>query len=252
MAAGTPLILVDEVTKVYRSGSVEFPALRGVTLQVEAGSFLAVMGPSGSGKSTLMNILGFLDRPTTGRYVLEGVEVSGMSRGDLAAARNQRVGFVFQSFNLVARTTSFENVEMPLLYAEHTLSSGERRERVLAALDRVGMADKAWKLPSQLSGGEQQRVAIARSLINHPALLLADEPTGALDSQTSFTIMELFTELNDEGNTIVLVTHEPDIAQFARRRIVLRDGRIVRDEAIPRRAGAGTPPILPNSGATTS
>jgi len=232
------LVHLEQVTKVYRSDSVAVHALRGVTLEVARGEFLAVMGASGSGKSTLMHIIGCLDRPTGGSYRLEGAEVGQMAPNELAEVRNRKIGFVFQAFNLLGRTSAHDNVEVPLLYTERSIPPGERRERVMAALQRVGMADRAANLPSQLSGGEQQRVAIARALINHPSTLLADEPTGALDSRTSLSIMELFTRLNDEGNTIVLVTHERDIASFARRRIVLRDGRIIRDEPVGRRADA--------------
>jgi len=232
------LIQIENVTKVYTTGDVEFPALAGVSLTVDKGDFVAIMGASGSGKSTLMHILGCLDRPTGGSYCMEGNRVSAMAQNELAEARNLKIGFVFQSFNLVPRTSAFENVELPLLYADAMIPSRERRDRVMNALARVNMQSKAKQLPSQLSGGEQQRVAIARSLINNPSLLLADEPTGALDSHTSLAIMELFVKLNDEGNTIVLVTHEADISSFTKRQVVLRDGRIIRDEPIEQRASA--------------
>jgi len=233
-----PLVHLEDITKVYESSSVAVHALRGVSLDVQPGEFLAIMGASGSGKSTLMHILGCLDRPTSGRYLLGGTDVSRMSATQLAEIRNSRIGFVFQSFNLLGRTSAFENVELPLLYTERAIPASERRERVLAALEHVGLARRASNLPSQLSGGEQQRVATARALINRPSLLLADEPTGALDSRTGFGIMGLFVELNDRGNTIVLVTHEADIARFAKRQLVLRDGRIIRDVPVTDRADA--------------
>ena len=206
---------------------MEVHALRGVTLEVGRGEFVAIMGASGSGKSTFMNILGCLDKPTKGSYVLESIDVSKLSRDDLAHIRNRKIGFVFQGFNLLSRTSAIENVELPLLYC--TMSNRERYERAVAALERVGLSDRAHHLPNQLSGGQQQRVAIARALVNGPSILLADEPTGNLDSRTSVEVMGIFQELNNNGMTVILVTHEHDIARFARRHIVFRDGRIRSD-----------------------
>ncbi|MGE5061511.1 MAG: ABC transporter ATP-binding protein [Betaproteobacteria bacterium] len=209
-------------------GDVEVHALRGVNLTIEQGEFVAIMGASGSGKSTIMNIIGCLDRPTAGAYFLEGEDVSALSPDQWAHIRNRKIGFVFQGFNLLQRTTALENVELPMMY--NGLGSKERRERALEMLGLVGLAERSHHLPNQLSGGQQQRVAIARSLVNHPSLLLADEPTGNLDTKTSKEIMELFQNLNTrEGITIVLVTHEPDIADYAKRRIVFRDGLIISD-----------------------
>ncbi|HVU00305.1 MAG TPA: ABC transporter ATP-binding protein [Polyangiaceae bacterium] len=231
-----PLIIeADALTKVYALGGEEFRALDGVSLRVRRGEFVAVMGASGSGKSTLMNVLGCLDRPTTGRYLLAGQDVSHASRSELAEIRNRFIGFVFQSFNLLPRTSALENVELPLVYAG--FGREERRERARAALARVGLADRAGHRPSQLSGGQQQRVAIARAIVNAPSLVLADEPTGNLDSKTSIEVMALFQELWREGLTILYVTHEPDVARFASRVLVVRDGRIVSDvEQAPERA----------------
>jgi putative ABC transport system ATP-binding protein len=207
-----------------------------VSLEVRRGEFIAVMGASGSGKSTFMNILGCLDRPTDGRYLLEGQDVSTHDKKALALIRNQKIGFVFQGFNLLARTTALENVELPTLYTR--IDRAERERRAAGALAMVGLADRAHHVPSQLSGGQQQRVAIARALVNHPSILLADEPTGNLDSRTSVEIMEIFQTLNDQGLTIVLVTHEPDIAQFARRVLVFKDGRVRKDEPVRSRPRA--------------
>ena len=212
-------------------GETRIHALRGVSTEVSAGGFAAIMGASGSGKSTFMNILGCLDRPTSGRYLLEGVDVSTLDKHALAAIRNQRLGFVFQGFNLLPRTTALENAQLPTLYAK--IGRKERAEKAREALALVGLADRAGHFPSQLSGGQQQRVAIARALVNSPSILLADEPTGNLDSRTSVEIMEVFQKLNESGLTIILVTHEHDIAQFARRVIVFKDGRIRKDETIP-------------------
>ena len=222
------LIELSAVTKLYRSGDSEFAALRDVNLRIERGEFVALTGSSGSGKSTLMNILGCLDTPSAGRYRLVDRDVAGMSRIELAAVRNQLIGFVFQSFNLLPRTPAVENVELPLIYAH--VPPAERRKRALEALDRVGLADRSRHQPSQLSGGQQQRVAIARALVTQPPLILADEPTGNLDSVTSLDIMNLLAGLRSTGITVVFVTHEADIAAFAQRRLVLRDGVIQSDE----------------------
>jgi putative ABC transport system ATP-binding protein len=227
---------VQEVHKYYELGETRVHALRGVSLEVEPGGFLAIMGSSGSGKSTLMNILGCLDRPSSGRYLLEGVDVATLDKRELAAIRNRRLGFVFQGFNLLARTTALENAELPTLYAP--VNRQERRRRAREALETVGLADRANHFPSQLSGGQQQRVAIARALVNQPSVLLADEPTGNLDSRTSVEIMEVLQNLNTRGLTIVLVTHEHDIAQFASRVILFRDGRVRKDEPVANPAKA--------------
>lgn len=232
-----PMIRVEDVHKYYDLGETRVHALRGVSVEIERGEFVAIMGASGSGKSTFMNILGCLDRPTAGRYLLEGIEVSQLGKRELAAIRNHKIGFVFQGFNLLSRTTALENVELPTLYAQVSKAEGEERAR--KALDLVGLADRTTHFPSQLSGGQQQRVAIARALVNRPSILLADEPTGNLDSRTSVEIMEVFQQLNDGGLTVVLVTHEPDIARFAKRSIQFRDGRIRRDESIVNRPVAG-------------
>ncbi len=223
-----PLIHLENVAKVYRMGDVEVHALRGVTLRIEQGEFTAIMGASGSGKSTLMNIVGLLDRPTGGRYLLEGEEVSRLSTERLAEVRNRTIGFVFQSFNLLARTSALENVELPLLYGN--VGGAERRARASRSLARVGLAERADHHPNQMSGGQQQRVAIARALVTEPRVILADEPTGNLDSRTSIEVMKLFQELGRGGITVVLVTHEPDIAQYASRVIHMRDGRVLSDE----------------------
>jgi len=227
-----PVIEIRDLTKVYRMGEVEVRALAGVTLVVERGDFVAIMGPSGSGKSTLMNILGCLDRPTSGSYKLDGVDVSRLDRDGRAEIRNAKIGFVFQSFNLLARTRAVENVELPLLYSDKGLSAPERLRLCREALSRVGLAGREDHYPSQLSGGQQQRVAIARALVTDPAILLADEPTGNLDSRTSEEIIAIFQELNAAGKTVILITHEPDIAAHARRVVYVRDGQIWRDERI--------------------
>ena len=223
------LIAIRELRKTYRVGSEPVRALDGVDLDVRPGEYLAIMGPSGSGKSTLMNLLGCLDTPTSGSYVLNGREVAGLGDDDLARIRNEEIGFVFQTFNLLARATALANVELPLVY-EGSATRTQRRERAREALSRVGLADRMHHQPNELSGGQRQRVAIARALVNRPSLLLADEPTGNLDSRTSAEIMGLFDELNRTGNTIVVVTHEKDIAAHAARTIELRDGKIVADE----------------------
>ncbi len=230
-----PLIQVESLWKVYRTGEVELPALKGVSFSVARGEFVALMGPSGSGKSTLMHLLGCLDRPTRGRYLLEGVEIAGLKPNDLARIRNEKIGFVFQGFNLLARTTALENVELPMLYSSDppTLHA-----RARAALERVGLGDRLYHYPNQLSGGQQQRVAIARALVMRPPLMLADEPTGNLDTRTSVEIMSLFQELNEGGMTLLVVTHESDIAQYASRIIRFRDGEIQSDRPVERRANA--------------
>lgn len=236
LATARQVIRVEEVHKYYDLGETRVHALRGVSTAIEAGEFVAIMGASGSGKSTFMNILGCLDKPTSGRYLLEGTEVSQLDKKELAAIRNRKIGFVFQGFNLLARTTALENVELPTLYAH--ISKEEGQKRAHEALQLVGLADRMLHFPSQLSGGQQQRVAIARALVNKPSILLADEPTGNLDSRTSVEIMEVFQTLNDSGLTVVLVTHEPDIAHFAKRSIMFRDGKIRRDEPILNRPRA--------------
>jgi putative ABC transport system ATP-binding protein len=232
----SPLIQARNLTKTYQMGSAQqqaagkaqtVHALRGVSLDIEAGDMVAIMGASGSGKSTLMNILGCLDLPTSGTYLLAGEPVQGMRQDQLASIRNRRIGFVFQQFNLLARTTALENVELPMVYSG--ISTKERKARARAALERVGLGERCAHMPSELSGGQQQRVAIARALVNNPQLILADEPTGALDSETSEDIMRLLTQLNQQGITVVLVTHEADIAAWARRKLVFKDGQMVQD-----------------------
>jgi putative ABC transport system ATP-binding protein len=229
------LIRLEDVRKIYTLGDTEVRALDGVSFSVEDAEFIAIMGSSGSGKSTLMNVLGCLDRPTSGEYLLNGRGVARLGRGELAEVRNQTLGFVFQSFNLLSRTSAAENVELPLVYAG--IPSKERRRRAREALERVGLGDRLDHRPAQLSGGQQQRVAIARAIVNSPKLMLADEPTGNLDSKTSIDVMALFQELGDAGLTILLVTHEVDIAEYASRVIFVKDGKIVSDERhTPRRA----------------
>jgi len=222
-----PLIQLEHVSRIYRMGDVELKALSDVSLEIRRGQFVSIMGASGSGKSTLMNVIGCLDRPTSGRYLFEGIDVGSLSRNELAEIRGKRIGFVFQHFNLLPRTSARENVELPLIYAG--ISPGARRRRALAALERVGMADRAHHQPSQLSGGQQQRVAVARALVNEPSLILADEPTGALDTHTSMELMDLLQKLGASGITIALVTHEADIGRCAERMLVMRDGKIVSD-----------------------
>ena len=239
-----PVIDIRDLTKVYQMGEVEVRALAGVNLLVDRGEFVAVMGPSGSGKSTLMNILGCLDRPTDGTYKLDGIDVSTLDRDERAVIRNAKIGFVFQSFNLLARTSAIENVELPLLYGELGWTRDQRHTAAKKALSRVGLAGREGHYPSQLSGGQQQRVAIARALVTDPAILLADEPTGNLDSRTSEEIMAIFQELNDSGKNVVLITHEPDIAQYSKRVVHVRDGLIQQDERIEqhRVSAPGIPP----------
>jgi putative ABC transport system ATP-binding protein len=224
-----PVIQLHALAKTYKTGEVEVKAVRGVNLDIQRGDFVAVMGASGSGKSTLMNMLGCLDQPTSGDYELDGVGVGGLDRKQLAVLRNRKLGFVFQSFNLLARTSALENVELPMLYNLPITSHRERRQRALQALEKVGLSDRRDHHPSQLSGGQQQRIAIARALVNQPELVLADEPTGNLDTRTSIEIMGLFQELNDSGITIIMVTHELDIAAYCKRIVVMRDGEIISD-----------------------
>jgi putative ABC transport system ATP-binding protein len=235
-----PVIQLEDIHKTYQTGEVEVKAVCGVSLGIYPGEFVALMGASGSGKSTMMNTLGCLDRPTRGKYHLDGIDVSQLDRDELADIRNRKIGFVFQGFNLLSRTSALENVELPMLYMREHLAGISQRERALKALDIVGLADRADHTPSQLSGGQQQRVAVARALANQPSLLLADEPTGNLDSRTSVEIMGVFQKLNDQGITIVMVTHELDIAHYAKRMVVMRDGRIVDDSPVTDRLSAGT------------
>src|SRR5438309_3869450 len=237
MNNGTVVRLVD-VHKTYRSGEMEVHAVRGVSLEIQRGEFVALMGASGSGKSTLMNILGCLDRPTSGRYFLDDADVSGLDRDRLADIRNRKIGFVFQNFNLLPRTSARENVELPLLYNPQRLTNAQLREKADRVLASVGLGGREEHHPSQLSGGQQQRVAIARALINDPEVVLADEPTGNLDSRTSVEIMGIFQQLNQRGITIIMVTHEQDIAAYARRNVVMRDGLILNDFDVTKRAVA--------------
>jgi putative ABC transport system ATP-binding protein len=242
---GAPTIRLENIIKTYDLGEVQVHALRGVSLEIYPGEFVAVMGASGSGKSTLMNIIGCLDKPTRGHYFLDGKDVSGLTKRELAKIRSQKIGFVFQQFNLLSRTSALENVELPTIYAGIPIEERERRAR--EALTRVGLAEREGHFPSQLSGGQQQRVAIARALVNNPSLLLADEPTGNLDSRTSVEIMDIFQKLNDEhGLTVVIVTHEPDIAQYAKRALEFRDGKMKKDVLIQDRSiAAEVLPTLP-------
>ena len=231
-----PVIQLEKINKIY-AGAVSVHAVRDVSLQIEKGEFVAVMGSSGSGKSTLMNLLGCLDRATNGRYLLDGEDISELGRNDLADIRNEKVGFVFQGFNLLSRTSALENVELPMLYTRKK-SQASQRERALLALERVGLSDRTDHHPNQLSGGQQQRVAIARALANDPSLILADEPTGNLDTQTSVEIMGLFQALNEQGITLIMVTHELDIARYTKRNVVMRDGQIVSDHPVLNRLDA--------------
>jgi putative ABC transport system ATP-binding protein len=225
-----PVVKLEDIHKIYGNGTeISVHAVRGVSIDIEKGEFVALMGASGSGKSTLMNVLGCLDRPTQGRYLLDGIDVSNLDRNERADIRNQKLGFVFQGFNLLARTTALENVELPMLYTKQSVTAHDMRDRAMQALDIVGLAQRADHLPNQLSGGQQQRVAIARALVNNPQVLLADEPTGNLDSRTSVEVMGVFQKLNEQGITILMVTHELDIARFCKRNLILRDGRVVSD-----------------------
>jgi putative ABC transport system ATP-binding protein len=234
------VVKLTDVHKTYHTGDVDVHAVRGVSLEIQRGEFVALMGASGSGKSTLMNILGCLDRPTSGRYVLDDADVSVLDRDQLADIRNHKLGFVFQSFNLLPRTSARENVELPLLYGTHNLSNAQLREKAEAVLASVGLGGREDHHPSQLSGGQQQRVAIARALVNDPEVVLADEPTGNLDSRTSVEIMGIFQQLNERGITIIMVTHETDIAAYARRNVVMRDGVVLSDRSVERRLNAET------------
>src|SRR5436190_4252402 len=239
MNNGAIVSLID-AGKTYRTGEMEVLAVRGVSLEIKRGEFVALMGASGSGKSTLMNILGCLDRPTTGHYLLDGADVSGLDRDQLADIRNRKIGFVFQNFNLLPRTSARENVELPLVYSAQRLTNAELREKADRVLASVGLAGREDHHPSQLSGGQQQRVAIARALINDPEVLLADEPTGNLDSRTSVEIMAIFQQLNGRGITVIMVTHEPDIAAYAKRNVMMRDGMIVDDHVVSKRSDAAS------------
>jgi len=232
------VIKLADIHKIYRTGEVDVHAVRGVSLDIQPGEFVAIMGSSGSGKSTLMNMIGCLDRPTSGNYFLDGLDVSTLDRDARAKIRNDKIGFVFQGFNLLSRTTALENVEMPMLYNSKRVTSAEQKERAQKSLELVGLAQRADHKPNQLSGGQQQRVAIARALVNQPSLLLADEPTGNLDSQTSIEIMGVFQKLNDAGITIIMVTHELDVARYTKRMIILRDGKILTDEKVADRLNA--------------
>ncbi|MEI7731242.1 MAG: ABC transporter ATP-binding protein [Verrucomicrobiota bacterium] len=233
-----PIVKLDKFVKTYHTGEVDVFAVRGVTLDIQPGEFVAIMGASGSGKSTMMNTIGCLDRPSGGRYLLDGVDIGELDRDELADLRNQKIGFVFQGFNLLSRTSAIENIELPLLYSRKHISGREQRQRSMQALELVGLGDRAGHHPNQLSGGQQQRIAIARALVNQPKLLLADEPTGNLDTHTSIEIMGIFQNLNERGITVVMVTHELDIARYSRRTVVMRDGRVVTDQPITDRFNA--------------
>jgi putative ABC transport system ATP-binding protein len=239
MDSTAPVIALENVHKIYDTGDISVHAVRDLSLSIAPGEFVAIMGASGSGKSTLMNMLGCLDRPTQGRYLLDGTDVADLSRDELADLRNNKLGFVFQSFNLLARTTALENVELPMLCRRPHASAKQIRARAEECLAHVGLSDRASHLPTQLSGGQQQRVAIARALVNKPEVILADEPTGNLDSGTATEIMSLFQGLNDAGITIIMVTHEFDIAQYCKRTLVMRDGEVVGDEPVRQRLSAG-------------
>jgi len=234
---GNKIIQVNDLKKDFHVGEITVHALKGINLEIEEGEFVAIMGTSGSGKSTMLNILGCLDKPSSGIYSLDGISMGEMNKNELAGLRNQKLGFVFQSYNLLPRTTALENVELPLYY-NGQVKAKERRERAMAALEAVGLADRMHHMPNQMSGGQQQRVAIARSLVNDPRVILADEATGNLDTRTSYEIMALFQKLNDEGKTIIFVTHESDIARFMKRNVVFKDGRIVKEEMVKDRFNA--------------
>jgi putative ABC transport system ATP-binding protein len=233
-----PVVKVEDLHKIYDSGEIPVHAVRGVSLEIQRGEFVALMGASGSGKSTLMNLLGCLDRPTRGRYLLDNVDVSRLDRNELADIRNLKIGFVFQGFNLLARTTALENTELPMMYGQRHHTAREMRQRALHSLEIVGLSDRADHFPNQLSGGQQQRVAIARALVNNPGVILADEPTGNLDSKTSVEVMGVFQKLNEQGITLVMVTHELDIARYCRRNLIMRDGRLVSDVGVEKRLHA--------------
>src|SRR5216110_1356040 len=237
-SSSSAAVRLADVRKTYKTGEVEVQAVRGVSIEIGQGEFVALMGSSGSGKSTLMNIIGCLDRPTAGRYFLDGEDVSSLSRDDLADVRNRKLGFVFQNFNLLSRTSALENVELPLLYSAENLTSAQLREKAEQVLAAVGLEGRGDHTPSQLSGGQQQRVAIARALINDPEVLLADEPTGNLDSRTSVEVMGIFQSLNDKGITIIMVTHEADIASYARRNVVMKNGLVRNDNLVQNRLNA--------------
>ena len=225
------LVSVEHISKIYGIGEIEVPALQDVSLVINKGEFIAIMGASGSGKSTFMNIIGCLDRPTKGTFFLDGMDVNKLDKNQLAEFRNKKIGFIFQSFNILSRTSAIENVELPLLY-NTSVSNKDRKQRAYQALCSVGLGDRLYSLPNQLSGGQQQRVAIARALVNEPTVIMADEPTGNLDSRTSYEIMEIFQKLNQKGITIVMVTHEPDIAQFALSKILFKDGKIIANTSV--------------------
>lgn len=237
MVAAKEVIQVRELTRIFKVGSEDVRALKGISFDIHEGEFVSIMGTSGSGKSTLLNILGCLDKPTSGEYIINGIAVSSLSRNELSIIRNRQIGFIFQNYNLLARTSALENVELPLLY-NNTISAKERRERALAALEAVQLTDRIHHTPSQLSGGQQQRVAIARALVNEPVILLADEATGNLDTRTSYEIMTLLQDFHNKGKTIIFVTHEPDIAEFTTRTIKLRDGNIILDKEIFQQSAA--------------
>ena len=237
MAEQGNLISVKNLTKTYRTGDIEVHALSAVSLTINKGEFVAIMGASGSGKSTFMNILGCLDSPTSGEYLMEGKDILSCNKNELAELRNSKLGFIFQSFNILPRTSAQENVELPLLY-NNKVAAKERKEKAFNALKSVGLADRINSMPNQLSGGQQQRVAIARALVNDPVVIMADEPTGNLDSRTSYEIMEIFQKLNDKGITIVMVTHEPDIALFAKSNIIFKDGKIIANNSVAERKNA--------------